>query len=287
MTSNAALRPFIGKHCLIGSSRNPVSVLVFDWKALPAATRRAFVDSVFGDTPRLQRPDFERLVPFGLTGVNGEIEGWHWNRGHYPQFDRLLVFDSGVSDQPVLAFEVDGTALGKPRALAANLGALKLRLFQEAPAAGAAKRGKLKYAVVRRVLQDLRVEMGRFRYCTYKVKHTMNNFGWSRAECAEAALKAERDVHKAQASLEALFAADARVAKHPYLRLLPRWYADLFVALHKKSGAYEAADERMSYNETFFGNKWPFNHYGKPGGLGLPSERALKAWRKQLGLVTE
>lgn len=151
----ASVAPLVSKASTVGDR----PALVFDWDALSAAKRSAFLDDLFDEVEsdsvyaslvaagrggKLTWAS-ERLVPFALLDVDAATTKWVFSGGtRYPQFGALLLADVETRSTPVFAVEVDGTAVQTPKLkkVAASLAKLGLRAatapVQEAPSKKAA-----------------------------------------------------------------------------------------------------------------------------------------------------
>ncbi len=155
----ASVAPLLSKASTAGDR----PALVFDWDALSAAKRSAFLDDIFDEV----EPDSvyaslvaagrggklswasERLVPFALLDVDAATTKWVFSGGtRYPQFGALLLADVETRSTPVFAVEVDGTAVQtqKLKKVATSLGKLGLRAATAPGQKAPSKRAPVKAA---------------------------------------------------------------------------------------------------------------------------------------------
>lgn len=156
----APLAPLLSQAATTTDDRK---ALVFDWDALSAPNKSAFLDDIFdGVEPDSAYASLvaagrggklswvsERLVPFALLDVDASTTKWVFSGGtRYPQFGALLLADVEARSTPVFAVEVDGTAVEaeKLKKMATSLAKLGLRV-EEPPTEMATKKAPAKKSV--------------------------------------------------------------------------------------------------------------------------------------------
>lgn len=124
------LEPLVDRPCELAVGDEAHHAIVFDWSKLTDRACETFVGELFGDwdgkgaafralVTRASRGKgtkvvwaSERYVPFALVNVDRSDAKKKFRGGaDYPQFARLLLADVGTKGAPVVALDVDGTAI--------------------------------------------------------------------------------------------------------------------------------------------------------------------------------